>query len=163
MPSPGEPQAEPTIAKAINCGYDLLEAKCNRCDRVSLVPLRSLQHPPETPGLEAGGGALLRAVQQGAALQPSPAGAHPRADLCAAGAGAWTFDCNQASAMKRTQKIRFGEMREMGVRGVLIWCADYKCSHSTAISADQWPDHVRLSKLRQVDVVRKLANPFPVP
>jgi hypothetical protein len=49
MPSPGEPQAEPTIAKAINGGYDLLEAKCNRCDRVSLVPLRSLQHPPETP------------------------------------------------------------------------------------------------------------------
>jgi hypothetical protein len=27
MPSPGEPQAEPTIAKAINGGYDLLEAK----------------------------------------------------------------------------------------------------------------------------------------
>jgi hypothetical protein len=38
MPSPGEPQAEPTIGKAINGGYDLLEAKCNRCDRVSLVP-----------------------------------------------------------------------------------------------------------------------------
>jgi hypothetical protein len=33
MPSPGEPQGEPTIAKAINGGYDLLEAKCNRCDR----------------------------------------------------------------------------------------------------------------------------------
>jgi hypothetical protein len=49
MPSPGEPQAEPTIGKAINGGYDLLEAKCNRCDRVSLVPLRSLKHPPETP------------------------------------------------------------------------------------------------------------------
>jgi hypothetical protein len=49
MPSPGEPQAEPTIAKAINGGFDLLEAKCNRCDRVSLVPLRALRHPPETP------------------------------------------------------------------------------------------------------------------
>jgi hypothetical protein len=49
MPSPGEPQAEPTIGKAINGGYDLLEAKCNRCDRASLVPLRSLKHPPETP------------------------------------------------------------------------------------------------------------------
>ena len=49
MPSPGEPQAEPTIGKAINGGYDLLEAKCNRCDRVSLVPLRSLKHPAETP------------------------------------------------------------------------------------------------------------------
>jgi hypothetical protein len=49
MPSPGEPQAEPTIGKAINNGYDLLEAKCNRCDRVSLVPLRALKHPPDTP------------------------------------------------------------------------------------------------------------------
>src|SRR6476620_967303 len=37
MPSPGEPQAEPTIAKAIN----LLEAKCNRCERVSLVALET--------------------------------------------------------------------------------------------------------------------------
>lgn len=49
MPSPGDPQAERTIAKAINGGLDLLEAKCNRCDRVSLVRLRALRHPPETP------------------------------------------------------------------------------------------------------------------
>jgi hypothetical protein len=49
MPSLGEPQAEPTIAKAINGGYDLLEAKCNRCKRVSLVALRGLKHPPDTP------------------------------------------------------------------------------------------------------------------
>jgi hypothetical protein len=45
---PGEPQAEPTIAKAINGGYDLLEAKCNCCDRVSLVVLRAVKHPPGT-------------------------------------------------------------------------------------------------------------------
>jgi hypothetical protein len=49
MPSPGDPQAEPTIGKAINGGFDLLEAKCNRCDRVSLVPLRALRQPLETP------------------------------------------------------------------------------------------------------------------
>jgi hypothetical protein len=42
MPSPGDPQAERTIDKAINGGFDLLEAKCNRCDRVSLVALRAL-------------------------------------------------------------------------------------------------------------------------
>jgi len=48
VPTAGEPQAEPTIAKAINGGYDLLEAKCNRCDRVSLVALRALKHPPGT-------------------------------------------------------------------------------------------------------------------
>jgi len=36
-------------------------------------------------------------------------------------------------------------MRESGVRGLLIYCADYHCSHSTAVSADQW--HVRLSDI----------------
>jgi hypothetical protein len=45
MPSPGAPQAEPMIAKAING----VEAKCNCCDRVSLVPLRALKQPPEMP------------------------------------------------------------------------------------------------------------------
>jgi hypothetical protein len=48
-PTPGEAEAEPTIGNAINGGYDLLKAKCNRCDRVSLVPLRALPQPPETP------------------------------------------------------------------------------------------------------------------
>ena len=38
---------------------------------------------------------------------------------------------------ERPQKITFGEMRAMGVRGVLIYCADYQCSHSIAVSADQ--------------------------
>jgi hypothetical protein len=32
-------------------------------------------------------------------------------------------------------KITFAEMRNMGVRGVLIYCSDYRCGHSTAISA----------------------------
>jgi hypothetical protein len=27
----------------------------------------------------------------------------------------------------RPQKITFGEMRESGSRGVLIYCADYRC------------------------------------
>ena len=36
-------------------------------------------------------------------------------------------------------------MREMGVRGVLIYCADYHCSHSVALNADRWPDEMRLS------------------
>jgi hypothetical protein len=45
----------------------------------------------------------------------------------------------------RPQKITFGEMREMGVRGVLVYCADYHCSHSVALSADRWSDELRLS------------------
>jgi hypothetical protein len=51
------------------------------------------------------------------------------------------------SAVSRPQKITFGEMRSTGVRGLLIYCSDYKCSHSIAISADPWPDHFRLSDL----------------
>jgi hypothetical protein len=45
------------------------------------------------------------------------------------------------------QKITLAEMRASGVRGLLIYCSDYHCSHWTAISGDRWPDDVRLSDL----------------
>jgi hypothetical protein len=45
------------------------------------------------------------------------------------------------------KKITFAEMRSSGVRGLLIYCADYRCSHYLAISGDRWPDDVRLSEL----------------
>jgi hypothetical protein len=44
-------------------------------------------------------------------------------------------------------KITLAEMRSSGVRGLLVYCSDYRCSHSIAISAEQWPDDVRLSDL----------------
>jgi hypothetical protein len=44
-------------------------------------------------------------------------------------------------------KNTFGDLRDMGVRGVLIYCADYHCSHFVALSADRWPDDVRLSDI----------------
>ena len=47
----------------------------------------------------------------------------------------------------KPQKIKFGEMRKSGVRGVLIYCSDYHCSHHTTASADSWPDHIRLTDL----------------
>jgi hypothetical protein len=47
----------------------------------------------------------------------------------------------------RPQKITFAEMRESGIRGLLINCADYRCSHSMAISADNWPDDLWLSDI----------------
>jgi hypothetical protein len=47
----------------------------------------------------------------------------------------------------RALKITLGEMRSSGVGGLLIYCSDYHCSHSIAISADRWPDDVRLSDL----------------
>jgi hypothetical protein len=49
--------------------------------------------------------------------------------------------------MKRPQKITLGEVRAMGIRGLLIYCSDFKCSHNVEINADQWPDDVRLSDL----------------
>jgi hypothetical protein len=45
------------------------------------------------------------------------------------------------------QKITLGEMRASGVRGLLIYCSDFQCSHWTTISADRWPDKVRLSDI----------------
>ncbi|MBR0801428.1 hypothetical protein JQ615_39390 [Bradyrhizobium jicamae] len=47
--------------------------------------------------------------------------------------------------MTGPQKITFGDMRSMGVRGVLVYCADYGCSRSIAVMADRWADDVRLS------------------
>jgi hypothetical protein len=55
---------------------------------------------------------------------------------------------------RRHEKITLGEMRASGVRGLLIYCSDYRCSHSTAISGDRWPDHVRLSDLEARFVCR---------
>jgi hypothetical protein len=51
------------------------------------------------------------------------------------------------AALIRQQKITFGEMRECGVCGILVYCSDYRCSHSTAITANHWPDDVRLSDI----------------
>jgi hypothetical protein len=45
----------------------------------------------------------------------------------------------------RPQKITFADMRDQDVRGLLIYCADYRCSHSVAIIGDRWPDDARLS------------------
>jgi hypothetical protein len=47
--------------------------------------------------------------------------------------------------MDRPQKITFTDMRAQGFHGLLIYCADYRCGHSLAISGDRWPDDARLS------------------
>jgi hypothetical protein len=49
--------------------------------------------------------------------------------------------------MAREQKITFGEMREAGVTRVDVFCSDYRCAHSVNLSADRWPDHLRLSDI----------------
>jgi hypothetical protein len=35
------------------------------------------------------------------------------------------------------------------MRGVVVYCQDYKCSHSQPLNADQWPDDLRLSDIEQ--------------
>ena len=52
-----------------------------------------------------------------------------------------------ATMKTRPQKITFGELRTSGVRDVLIYCRDHRCSHHITISADRWPNHVRLSDI----------------
>jgi hypothetical protein len=47
----------------------------------------------------------------------------------------------------RPEKITFGDMRETGGRRIRIYCADFRCSHSIAISGDAWPDDARLSDI----------------
>jgi hypothetical protein len=49
----------------------------------------------------------------------------------------------------RPQKITLAEMRAAGVRGLMIYCSDYRCSHWIAISGDRWPDDVRLNGWRE--------------
>ena len=35
-------------------------------------------------------------------------------------------------------------MRSSGVRDVIIYCRDVRCSHHVEVNADGWPDDVRL-------------------
>lgn len=36
----------------------------------------------------------------------------------------------------------------MHTSGVPVYCADFQCSHSVVLGADQWPDDVRLSEVK---------------
>jgi hypothetical protein len=66
---------------------------------------------------------------------------------CSSGSIALQYP-NAAPPPHRTSaKITLGEMRADGVRGLLIYCSDFRCSHWTAISGNRWPDDVRLSDL----------------
>jgi hypothetical protein len=60
--------------------------------------------------------------------------------------------------LNRPQKITFAEMRASGVHGLLIFCSDYRCSHSIAINGDCWPDEVRLSDLEPRFICRGCGN-----
>jgi hypothetical protein len=43
----------------------------------------------------------------------------------------------------RQERITFADMCAAGVPGILVYCSDYKCSHSIALMADRWPVDAR--------------------
>ncbi len=45
------------------------------------------------------------------------------------------------------EKITFAEMRRSGIHGLLIYRSDYRCSYSVELSADGWPEDLRLSDI----------------
>ena len=47
----------------------------------------------------------------------------------------------------REQKITLGEMLSPGPTRLIVYCADYKCTHRVTIDANQWANSVRLSDL----------------
>jgi hypothetical protein len=47
-------------------------------------------------------------------------------------------------------------MRSSGVRDVLIYCYDHRCSHYVETSADGWGDDVRLSDVEPGFVLHRL-------
>jgi hypothetical protein len=60
--------------------------------------------------------------------------------------------------MDRPQKITFAEMRASGVRGLLVFCADFHCSHRIAINGDRWADDVRLSDIEATFICTSCGN-----
>ena len=68
MPSPGVPQAEPMIGKAINGGFDLLEAQPMRPGfHIAAASVKAAG----AASLEAGSLAVPRVLQRRPALQPA--------------------------------------------------------------------------------------------
>ncbi len=46
--------------------------------------------------------------------------------------------------MQQSQKLTLGEMRsDNGPHRLIIYCADFKCSHSLVVDAAPWGDDVR--------------------
>src|ERR1700687_3799127 len=60
------------------------------------------------------------------------------------------------------QKITLGKC-ESGVRGLLVYCADYRCAHAVSISADQWSDNlVRFGTALRLCGLRPSGRGYPV-
>ncbi|WP_271619128.1 hypothetical protein [Bradyrhizobium sp. CCBAU 51745] len=50
----------------------------------------------------------------------------------------------------RPLKITLGDLRSTGVRDLIVFCLDYRCSHNVKLAAvyvDRWPNELRISQL----------------
>jgi hypothetical protein len=65
-------------------------------------------------------------------------------------------------APTRQKKITLGEMRSSGVRGLLMYCADYRCAHAVRISGDRWPDHFGCLISSRCSCARRAAEGAPI-
>jgi hypothetical protein len=52
-------------------------------------------------------------------------------------------------------------MHSSGVHGLRVYCADYRRSFATAISADRWTDDVRFSDLELLFVSQACGERLP--
>ena len=55
-------------------------------------------------------------------------------------------------------RITLGEIHNSSVSGLLVYCADYKCSHlktMTPAEVDKWPDSVRLRAAVHLSAMRQ--------
>ena len=68
---------------------------------------------------------------------------------CSAGCAQLQVDINQQliSNARDGRPLRQNHLRTSGVRDVLIYCRDHRCSHHVETSADRWPDYLRLSDI----------------
>jgi hypothetical protein len=64
----------------------------------------------------------------------------------------------RAIIARMTQEITIAEMRSAGVRGVIVWCHDHRCSHSVQLDVHRWPDDVRLSDIEAASPAPRAAN-----
>jgi hypothetical protein len=60
------------------------------------------------------------------------------------------------------QKVTLGQMRQMGVRGLLVFCPNYKCAHLANISGDNWRTMVRLSDVEPCFVSQWCGERAPI-
>jgi hypothetical protein len=56
------------------------------------------------------------------------------------------------------EKFTLGAMRELGASGVIVFCSDSRCAHSVKLSADCWPNHLRLSDIESLFVCEVCGN-----